>query len=68
MPTSIYTSKTPYQIGQSQLTEAEKVIKKPLVCFNLRGINTAIWNDCFQNKSKFITEDHFAKHMNITIC
>ncbi len=24
--------------------------------------------DCFQNKSKFITEDHFTKHMNITIC
>jgi hypothetical protein len=23
--------------------------------------------DCFQNKSKFITEDHFTKHMNITI-
>ncbi len=21
--------------------------------------------DCFQNKSKFITEDQFAKHMNI---
>ncbi len=23
--------------------------------------------DCFQNKSKFVTEDHFTKHMNITI-
>ncbi len=23
--------------------------------------------DCFQNKSKFITEDHFIKHMNVTI-
>jgi len=23
--------------------------------------------DCFQNKSKFITEDHFTKHMNITV-
>jgi hypothetical protein len=22
----------------------------------------------FQNKSKFITEDQFTKHMNITIC
>jgi hypothetical protein len=22
---------------------------------------------CFQNKSKFITEDQFVKHMNITI-
>jgi hypothetical protein len=22
---------------------------------------------CFQNKSKFITEDHFVKHVNITI-
>ncbi len=26
-----------------------------------------IRKDCFQNKSKFITEDHFTKHMNITI-
>ncbi len=24
--------------------------------------------DCFQNKSKFITEDQIVKHMNITIC
>jgi hypothetical protein len=23
--------------------------------------------DCYQNKSKFITEDHFTKHMKITI-
>ncbi len=23
--------------------------------------------DCFQSKSKFITEDHFTKHVNITI-
>jgi hypothetical protein len=26
-----------------------------------------IRKDCFQNKSKFITEDQFIKHMNITI-
>jgi hypothetical protein len=26
-----------------------------------------IRNECFQNKSKFITEDHFTKRMNITI-
>ncbi len=26
-----------------------------------------IRKDCFQNKSKFITEDHLTKHMNITI-
>ncbi len=26
-----------------------------------------IRKDCFQNKSKFITEDHFVKHANITI-
>jgi hypothetical protein len=28
---------------------------------------TTIQKDCFQNKSKFITEDHFTKHMNIII-
>jgi hypothetical protein len=26
-----------------------------------------IRKDCFQNKSKFITEDYFTKHMYITI-
>jgi hypothetical protein len=26
-----------------------------------------IRKDCFQNKSKFITEDYFLKHVNITI-
>jgi hypothetical protein len=26
-----------------------------------------IRKDYFQNKTKFITEDHFTKHMNITI-
>ncbi len=30
--------------------------------------NLYMRKDCFQNKSKFITEDHFTKHMNITIC
>ncbi len=36
--------------------------------------NPEIWKEqqgigkvCFQNKSKFITEDQFTKHMNITI-
>ncbi len=32
------------------------------------GNKLDIRKDCFQNKSKFITEDHFLKHMNITIC
>ncbi len=27
----------------------------------------SIGKDCFQNKSKFITEEPFTKHMNITI-
>jgi hypothetical protein len=35
---------------------------------NDRSITThTIRKDCFQNKSKFITEDHFTKYMNITI-
>ncbi len=29
--------------------------------------NRIIRKDCLQNKYKFITEDHFTKHMNITI-
>ncbi len=29
--------------------------------------NSYIRKDCWQNKSKFISEDHFTKHMNITI-
>ncbi len=28
--------------------------------------NNSIRKDCFQNKSKFITEDQFTEHMNIT--
>ncbi len=35
--------------------------------FNVPKIVTNIRKDCFQNKSKFITEDQFTKHMNITI-
>ncbi len=35
---------------------------------SLKWMNSSfIRKDCFQNKSKFITEDHFTKHMNITI-
>ena len=30
-------------------------------------ISNIIRKDCFQNNSKFTTEDHFIKHMNITI-
>jgi hypothetical protein len=33
-----------------------------------RDFEETLRKDCFQNKSKFITEDHFTKHMNITIC
>ncbi len=38
------------------------------------GSNLALWHQvkilektCFQNKSKFITEDYFVQHMNIPI-
>jgi len=34
---------------------------------NWLEINGFIGKDCIKNKSKFITEDHFTKHMNITI-
>jgi len=44
---------------------------------NLKGVkkisHLKVWylsslrKDCFQNKSKFITENYFTKHMNITI-
>ncbi len=34
---------------------------------NMLIVIILIRKDCFQNKSKFITEDHFTKHMNITI-
>jgi hypothetical protein len=34
---------------------------------NVLALNL-IRKDCFQNKSKFINEDHFTKHMNITSC
>jgi hypothetical protein len=30
------------------------------------SLNESIRKDCFQNKSKFITEDQFTEHMNIT--
>jgi hypothetical protein len=30
-------------------------------------VQKCIRKDCFQNKSKFTTEDHFTKHINITI-
>jgi len=30
-------------------------------------VKAIIRKDCLQNKSKFITEDHFTKYMNITI-
>jgi hypothetical protein len=33
-----------------------------------KSIKPTTLKNCFQNKSKFITEDQFAKHLNITIC
>ncbi len=34
--------------------------------FALQNVYTTR-KDCFQNKSKFISEDQFTKHLNITI-
>ncbi len=36
-------------------------------CSNVKLSVVIIKKTCFQNKSNFITEDHFAKHVNITI-
>jgi hypothetical protein len=43
-----------------QLTQVRNYLQKILKVPSIR-------KDCFQNKSKFITEDPFTKHMNITI-
>ncbi len=40
-----------------------KIIEKKLKCLFMDKLK----EKTFQNKSKFITEDHFLKHMNITI-
>jgi len=42
------------------ITQKSEKHSKMLIYFNIR-------KDCFQNKSKFITEGHFTKHTNITI-
>jgi hypothetical protein len=43
-----------YKINSYQMIVSEMTVDK------------IIRKDCFQNKSKCITEDHFTKHMNIT--
>ncbi len=40
----------------------DETLKLPFCEFTLLPEKT-----CFQNESKFITEDHFVKHVNITI-
>ncbi len=64
-----------------KMANAEAEYVQGMNLWSLRGIYTrkvtsqktlakmpTIRKDCLHNKSKFYTEDHFAKHMNITIC
>ncbi len=61
LPTMVsYTRKKVYEMDHRGLRALEN-IEQVCVYSSLK------WKTCFQNKSKFITEDQFVKHMNITI-
>ncbi len=44
----------------------QRFVMLSVVMLNVLIVIILARKDCFQNKSKFITEDHFTKHMNIT--
>jgi len=57
----LYLAKAPYDL-------VFRIIGPALFLSTLRVLHThpTKRKDCFQNKSKFITEDQFTKHKNIT--